>query len=139
MSVVVGREMRQGSERKGVLVQILRFANERDDKVAAADIVREIAIERAAERIVAKVLDNTAAVGVGMRDYQIFGRGRREPFQQEGLDGAVPGGIDNGLVRQDRVRPGVPAGEERQQAESGASQPGIIWSGHFLRSTFRLT
>ena len=71
MAVVVGREVRQRAQRERILVEILRLANHVDDEVAAADVMRQIAVELAAERIVAQVLNDAAAVGVGVRLRQI--------------------------------------------------------------------
>jgi hypothetical protein len=40
MAIVVGRVMRQRAQRECILVEILRLANQVEDKVAAPDVVR---------------------------------------------------------------------------------------------------
>src|SRR5437867_12975385 len=71
-----------------------------------------------------------------MRLRQVIGASRREAFKKQWLDRAVPGGIDNGLVREHRVRIGGRNREQNQQPESGARC--FKWSRHFFRNTFLL-
>jgi len=63
----VRRIVRQGSQSEGILVDVLAFEQQFANKVSAADVMHQIAEFTAAERIVAKILDDGASVGVGMR------------------------------------------------------------------------
>lgn len=60
--------MRERSQREGVLVAILAFEQKFVDKVTAADLVRQIAELPVAERVVAKILNGRAAIGIRLRD-----------------------------------------------------------------------
>jgi hypothetical protein len=62
MTVVIRRIMAERSKR--VLIDIPRISNQRLDEIAGAYIVPEVAEEMAAEGI-AKILNDTATVGVG--------------------------------------------------------------------------
>ena len=55
----------EGADGEGELVGVFGVAEEVDDEVAGADVVGEIGKEGVAEGIVADVLDDAAAVGVG--------------------------------------------------------------------------
>ena len=76
MAIIVGGVMRQRAQRECILVQILRLANQVENEVAAADVVRQIAVELAAERIIAQILNDASAVGVSMRLGQLIRRWR---------------------------------------------------------------
>src|SRR5579872_7330777 len=103
MAVVIGGVVSQATEGKRVLVDVLRLVKQRLDEIAAANIVREVREEMVAERIIAHVLDDAAAIGVGVRFTQIVGRCSGETREQNGLYVFVPGGIDHGLVGENRV------------------------------------
>ena len=65
--------------------------------------MKQIAEQLAAERIVAHILDNAAAVCVCVRLDQLV-RGRIwESFQQQRLDILIPSAIDNRLMGQNRI------------------------------------
>ena len=82
----VGRIVRQGAQREGVLVGILALAQQFTNKVAAADVVHQVAEFPAAERVVAEVLDDGAAIGVGMRFLDLVFRESGISLQQERAD-----------------------------------------------------
>ena len=63
MAVIIAGIVRQGAEREGVLIEVLRLVNQGVDEVAAADIMHEVTKWFAAERIIAHVLDDAAAIG----------------------------------------------------------------------------
>ena len=85
VAIVVGREVRQRAQRERILVEILRLANQVDDEVAAADVMRQIAIKLAAERIISQVLDDAAAVSVGVRRRQFSAVAAGKRFRRSGL------------------------------------------------------
>src|ERR1019366_6542426 len=82
MSVDVGNVVGERSQSESVLVEILRIAEHRQNEVTGADIVCEIAEDMITEGIVANVLDDAAAVGIGMGFYQVLRRGIGESRQQ---------------------------------------------------------
>ena len=90
--------MGQRAQREGEFVQGLRFPNQVRDKIAGAHIMHKVAEEDAAERVVAHVLDNASAVGIGVGFQEIFGSGLRIAAKEKGLDVAIPGRIDDGLM-----------------------------------------
>jgi hypothetical protein len=58
--------VRQCAQRECVFIQIGGFFDQGDNKIAAADIVREITEEFIAERVVTQILNNCTAVGIGV-------------------------------------------------------------------------
>ena len=81
--------------------------------------MREVAEEGAAIRVVAHVLNDGAAVGVGLGATQVFLRGLRIFFQKQGLDVALPRRVDDGFMRKDGVglRRNGPCQENAEQAD----------------------
>ena len=71
----VGGIVREAAEGEGVLVEVLRLADQADDEIARADVVHEVAEQLAAERVVAHVLDDRPGIGVGVRLEESVGRG----------------------------------------------------------------
>ena len=67
MTADVGSVVRERAQRERILIQVRGVLKQGLDKVAAAHVVHQIAEKLAAERVVAHVLHNTSAVGVGMR------------------------------------------------------------------------
>src|SRR5262249_45789116 len=92
-----------------------------DQKVAAAYIMRQLAEIAAAERIVAHVLDDASAIGMGMRPIQLFRCGVWEPLQQRGTNIGVPRAIDDGLMAQYRIR--VQRGTHEQPGDTSTDRP----------------
>ena len=66
MSGDIGRVVRESAKGEGVFVDILAFEQQLAHEVAAADVVHQAAEFRAAEGVVPEVLDDGAAIGVGM-------------------------------------------------------------------------
>ena len=71
--------------------------------------------EMAAVRVIAKVLDDGAAVGVSVRGAQLIVGGVGEARQQQRADALLPSRIDDGLVRENGV--GLAASREASQQE----------------------
>ena len=103
MAVIVARVVRQRSQRKCILVDVLRLSNQVQNEVAAADVMRQIAVELAAERIIAQILNDASAVGVCVRLGQLIRGGSGKSLQQQGLYRAIPSGIDNGFVGENGI------------------------------------
>ena len=125
MADVVGGVMRERAEREGVLVDVVRLANQRLHEIAGADVVHQVAEEVAAERVVAKILNHRAAVGVGARLASSFARRARKAAREQRPKAGVPQRIDVGFVRQHGVRPGIRRRQERQRQHAhGAAESG---------------
>ena len=103
VAVIVRSVMGEGAECESVFREILRIVQQSLDEIAAADVMREIAEERAAVGIVAHVLNDGAPIGVGLRAAQIFLGGLRKFSQQQRLDVRLPCRINDGFVREHRV------------------------------------
>src|SRR5579863_4017738 len=78
--------------------------------------MRKVAEEFGAERIVAHVLDNRAAVGVSVRLSKLFRRQIGEPFQQDRLQRSVPDCVDYRFMCEDRIaRNRLPSGQHENR------------------------
>ena len=119
----IGGVVGQRAQREGEFVQRMRFADQVQDKISGAHVMHQVAEELAAERVVAHVLDDAARVGVGVRLQQIFGSGLGIALQQEGPDVAIPGGIDDRLVGENRI--GLETGARR-----AGTQPDVRTNRH---------
>lgn len=107
MADIVGRIVRERAQSEGIVIEILRLfgiLQQCENEVTAAGIVHQIAEEMAAERIVAHVLDNGAAVGIGVGLTQLVVSGVGEALEKERAQDLRPGRIDNGFVSEDRIR-----------------------------------
>ena len=103
MAFVVSRIMTERPQGKGVLVNVLSVGDQRRDEIAGAHVVQQVAEEGAAERIVAKILDDASAVGVAAGVEQLLRACPGETSQHHGRDRPVPQGIDVRFVGQDGV------------------------------------
>ena len=75
MSGVVVRVVSQRTERERVLVDVARVTKQRFHEVARPDVVQEVAEEFVAKRVVAEILDDRPAIGIGSRLVQhLWGR-----------------------------------------------------------------
>src|SRR5260370_74280 len=72
MSVRIRRIVRHSAEREGVFVQILGIAQQNYHEIAAADVMRQVAEEHAAVRVVTHVLNDGAPVSVTVGFAQLF-------------------------------------------------------------------
>ena len=66
MAVIVGGVVSEGAESESIFIEGGGIAEKRFDKIAGAHVVDEIAEKMAAERIVAEILNDRAAIGVRM-------------------------------------------------------------------------
>ncbi len=108
----VRRIVRQGAQCEGVLVDILAFEQQLADEVSAADVMHQVAEFPAAERVVAEILDDGAAIGVGVRLSDLVFRQSRISLEQEGLDLVGPEQVHDFLVRQNGICGRATAGHE---------------------------
>src|SRR5581483_5935066 len=99
----IRRIVRQRAQSEGVLVGILGLEQQLANEVAATDVMHQVAEFPAAERVVAKILDNGATVRVGMRLPDLVFRQSRISLEQEGLDLIGPEQVYDLLVRQNGV------------------------------------
>src|ERR1039458_3336682 len=103
MAIIIGRIMGQRSQSEGVLIQVLGFADQVEDKIADPDIMRQIAEKLAAERIIPQILNNAPSVSESVRFGQLFHGGGRKSFEQQRFDRTVPRRIDNSFVGKNRI------------------------------------
>ena len=73
MTVGIRRVVSQRAQRKGIFVEVVSVAKQCQHEIAASHIVNKVTEVLTAERIIAQVLNDTTAVGIGMGFYQIFG------------------------------------------------------------------
>src|SRR5205823_10038753 len=90
MACIVGCIVRERPERKGVLVCVLRVAQQCGNKSSAPDVVREISEKVRSKRVVAHVLNDAAAVSEGMGSLQISITHQRKALSEHGLDRFPP-------------------------------------------------
>ena len=81
MAIVVRGIVRQRAGGESVFVEIFGVSQQRQDEIAAADVVREVAEKRAAVRVVPHVLNDGSAIGVGLGPAQILLGCTRKFFQ----------------------------------------------------------
>ena len=91
---------------EGKLVKRLGVVEQREDKVAGADVVGEVGEEGVAEGIVAEVLNGAAAVGVGVSFQELRVSERRIVLEENRANGRFPGDVDELLMGLDGVGDG---------------------------------
>ena len=79
------------------------LTQQREDEVAAANIVGEIAEKVAAMRVVAEILNDGSAISVGVSLFEIFASGSGKALKQHWADAVIPRSVDDGFVSQNRV------------------------------------
>src|SRR5271165_1836220 len=106
MAIIVRGIMSERADSESVLVQIFRVAKQSLHKISAPHIVSKVAEKMASVRVIAHVLDDRPAIGVGLRFAQLLFGGTRKTGQQQRLDVRLPQGIDDRLVRKNRESSG---------------------------------
>ena len=96
----VGRVVRESAKGEGVFVDVFAFAQELDDKVSAANVVDKVAEFTITKRIVAEVLDDGTAIGVGVRIFDLVVCETGITGKQERPDFVDPKQIDNLFMSQ---------------------------------------
>jgi hypothetical protein len=97
---------------EGDIVGVFGVAEEGADEVAGADVVEQVGEDRLAEGIVAEVLDDASAIGVGVGLAELGGSEVGVALEQQRLDGVGPGEVDDLFVGEDGVGAGRPGEEE---------------------------
>ena len=95
--------MRQRAQGEGVFIHTRGVAEHRLDEIAGPDVVQDVREETAAEREVAQVQDNGAAVRVRARFVELRCGGLRILLAQERADVRRPQRIDVRFVRENGV------------------------------------
>ena len=85
-------------KRKRVTVKVLGIPEKSQDKVSTPHIVRQVAEKFISVRVIAHVLDDGAAVSVGVGLAQIVRGGVGKTREKERADVGIPGCIDDGFV-----------------------------------------
>ena len=116
MPVGVADVMRKSSDGKRKLIGIAGVAEEIHDKIAGAHVMGKVAERHLAKGVVADVLDDAAAVGVGPGFFQLCLGQVRIAAEQQGNDGVVPGEVDQLLVRKQGIGKRRESANEEQQA-----------------------
>src|SRR6266568_125474 len=99
----VGSVMRQRAKRECIFVDIVALAQEFEDEIAAANVMDQIAEFFAAERIVTKILDDGAPIGISMGIAYLIVCESWVTREQERLDLVNPKQINYLFVRKNRV------------------------------------
>ena len=82
--------VRERAQRKGIFVGILAFSHQLQNKVPGADVMGQVAEVLVAEWVITQILNDRAAIGIGVRlPKLVFGKFRKA-LQQEGPDLARP-------------------------------------------------
>jgi hypothetical protein len=116
--------VRQCSERKRVLVDVLSIAQQLFDEITRARVVQQVGEEVAAERVIPHVGHHGAAVGIGARFIDRIGIGVGKARLQHGNDDGIPGGIDQRFVREDGVGESRARQKQRGCDEERCDVPG---------------
>ena len=107
VAVDIRAVMRRGAERKSVFIQSLRIVDQGLNQVGAAHIVRQIAEKMTAERIVAKILNDAAAICIGVRFLELVFACVRKALRQDGQYRVDPKRIDDRFMSQYGIATGV--------------------------------
>jgi hypothetical protein len=112
----------EGADGEGELVGIAGVAKEVHHKITGPDVVGEVRVEDVAKGVVADVLDDAAAVGVGAGVFDLGGGEVGVAALEERDDGGVPGEVDELLVGEERVGVGgAVEGKAEEEGEGGES------------------
>ena len=99
----IGGIVFQRAQSECIFVQVLRFADQFRDEIAAADVMGEIAEKAAAERIISHILNDAAPIRVSVRLLQLLRRRSGKPFEKQFLEGSIPDRIDDRFVGENRI------------------------------------
>src|SRR5438105_7336217 len=98
MRANIGGVMSQCPERESIFVKVGSLTNKVRHEIAAARVMRQVAEEFAAKRVIADVLNQTAPIRESMRSAKILRCGRRKTFAQDWLNFVLPNNVDDLLV-----------------------------------------
>ncbi|GAC1674055.1 MAG: hypothetical protein PVS2B2_07850 [Candidatus Acidiferrum sp.] len=66
MTGIIGRVVGHGPESERVFIHVARVTQQRENEIAAAHVMRQVAEEVAPVGVVAHILNDGAAVGIGL-------------------------------------------------------------------------
>ena len=90
--------MRQCSQCKSVFIKIGGFEDQVSHEITRSNVMSEVGEELTSEWVVTDVVNETAAVRVGISNSQILGTCLRETLQEQRLDIVLPGQIHDVFV-----------------------------------------
>src|SRR5208337_2112220 len=93
------------------------------NEVPTTNVMRQIAELLAAEWVVAEVLDDGAAVGIGMRLRNLVFRQRRKSLEQQRPDLIFPEQVDNFFMRQDGICKQAQAAHQQDREDCQPPDP----------------
>jgi hypothetical protein len=105
--------MRKGPDGEGEFVGGMGVPEEIDDEVSGTYVVGKVGEEAVGEGVIAEVLDGAAAVGVGVSFLELGLGEIGIVLEKNGLDGLLPGKVDQLLVGLDGVGDGGRCPEEQ--------------------------
>src|SRR5208283_3135493 len=114
----VGNIVRKRAQGESVFVGILTLQEHLSDEIAAANVVQQVAEFHAAERIVAEVLDDGAAVGIRVRLLELVFRERRESLEEEWAEIRGPHQVHDFLVGEHGVCDGTTGAQEHDERDN---------------------
>ena len=117
MPADIGGVVGQRAQGKGIVVAVAGLVYQVSHKIARADVVRQVGEQRVAKWIIAHVLDNGSAVGVGFGIKQFFGSGAGVTPFQGWHQTALPGRVDICLVGEHGVCRRRAGGESQQHGQ----------------------
>ena len=112
--------MGERADGEGYVVGGFGVAEEGSDEVSGADVVQQVGEEGFAQGIVAEVLDDASAVGIGAGLAELGGSEIGVALEQQRLDGVGPSEVDELLVGEDGV--GVDGLRDRNENEQESGQ-----------------
>ena len=122
MPAVVRRVVGECAQGKSVFVEVRGLLNHNYDEVSTTHVVHQVAEILVAERIVAHVLNQRSAIGIGMRLPQIFLGSFGEALFQKRLDLILPEEVDDFFVRENRVSKTEMGRRQKQKQQQRGSQ-----------------
>src|SRR5580704_17620685 len=103
MAINVGGVVCQRAQRKRVVVDVVGIAEHRHHKVTAAYVMRQIAEQRAAVRIIAQVLNDGPAIGISLGGIQFIFGSMGKFLAKQWLELRFPHHVDDGLMSENGV------------------------------------
>src|SRR5579863_7487856 len=103
MAIDVGHVVRQRAEGESIFLGILTLPEHFFNEIAAAHVMNEVAEFLAAEGVIAKILNNGATVGVGVRFLDLVVGQAWETVFNERENVRSPEEIDDLFVGQNRI------------------------------------
>jgi hypothetical protein len=110
MTIGIRFVMRQCAQSESIFIDVSRIVKQGHYEIAAPYIVDQIAEILAAERVVAEILDDTTAVGVGMGFGELFFGEFRKSLEEKWTKRVLPEKIDDFFMSEDGIGKRAAAG-----------------------------